>query len=101
MHRKVVSGCHRNKVKQFQRKKGSEQLCGDEEEGEIQENAHRCKCIKFPGEIRLLLGVAVVQLLSGEISGRCCKAYDYTQKTGCSEKDTKKYEEEEIHCVKT
>eukprot|EP00957_Ditylum_brightwellii_P035937 2723369-Ditylum_brightwellii.AAC.1 len=30
-HRKVVTGYHRNKVKQFQRKKDSEQLCEDEE----------------------------------------------------------------------
>eukprot|EP00957_Ditylum_brightwellii_P202083 15328506-Ditylum_brightwellii.AAC.1 len=30
-HRKVVTGCHRNKVKPFQRKKDSEQLCEDKE----------------------------------------------------------------------
>eukprot|EP00957_Ditylum_brightwellii_P077217 5867922-Ditylum_brightwellii.AAC.1 len=99
MHRKVVTGCHRNKVKQFQRKKDSEQLCEDEE-SEIQENAPRHEHVKMPVEVRLLLGVTVVQLQSGEIIGRCCKAYDYTGKTVCSKRDMKEYEREEIHCVK-
>eukprot|EP00957_Ditylum_brightwellii_P140221 10684193-Ditylum_brightwellii.AAC.1 len=72
MHRKVVTGCHRNKAKQFQRKKGSEELCEDKK-GEIQENALRHKRVKFPGDIRLLLEVGVVQLLSGEILGDATK----------------------------
>eukprot|EP00957_Ditylum_brightwellii_P143359 10921391-Ditylum_brightwellii.AAC.1 len=45
--RKVVTGCHRNKVKQFQRKKDNEQLSEDER-GEIGENAPRRKRVKFP-----------------------------------------------------
>eukprot|EP00957_Ditylum_brightwellii_P127992 9760860-Ditylum_brightwellii.AAC.1 len=57
---------------QFQRKRGSEQLCEDEE-GEMQENAPRRKHVKFLGRVRLLLGVAVVQLLSGEIIGDAAK----------------------------
>eukprot|EP00957_Ditylum_brightwellii_P017969 1353486-Ditylum_brightwellii.AAC.1 len=69
-----MTGCHRNKVNQFQRKKDSEQLCEDKE--------------------------AVVQLLSGEIIGIHCKAYNYTGKALCSERDVKKYEREEIHCMK-
>ena len=60
-------------------KKDSEQLCEDEE-GEIRENAPRRKRVKFPGEVRLLLGVAVVQLQSGEIVGRHCKTFNYTAK---------------------
>ena len=56
--------------------------------------------MKIPGEVRLLLGVAVVQLQSGEIVGRRCNAFNYTGKTVCSERDMKKYEREEIHCMK-
>eukprot|EP00957_Ditylum_brightwellii_P108305 8262285-Ditylum_brightwellii.AAC.1 len=60
MHKKVVAGCHKNTVKHFQWVKDSEQLCENEEESETCENAPTCKCVKFPGEVRLLLGVAVV-----------------------------------------
>eukprot|EP00957_Ditylum_brightwellii_P037606 2844093-Ditylum_brightwellii.AAC.1 len=57
------------------------------------------KHVKFPGEVRLLLGVAVVKLLDGRVVGRRMKAYDYTGKTVCLEKDMKKYEREEMHQV--
>eukprot|EP00957_Ditylum_brightwellii_P186800 14223801-Ditylum_brightwellii.AAC.1 len=56
--------------------------------------------MKFPDEVRLLLGVAVVQLQSGEVIGRRCKAFNYTGKMVCSERDMKKYERNGIHRMK-
>eukprot|EP00957_Ditylum_brightwellii_P080668 6135447-Ditylum_brightwellii.AAC.1 len=76
------AGCHKNTVKQFQWMKDSEKLFENEEEGEIHENSPRHEHVKSPGKVRLLLGLEVVQLLSGEIDGHCCK-----RNTVCSEKD--------------
>eukprot|EP00957_Ditylum_brightwellii_P078444 5965498-Ditylum_brightwellii.AAC.1 len=58
------------------------------------------KCIKFPGEVHLLLGVAVTKLLDGRVVGRRIKAYDYIGKPVCSEKEMNKYERKEMHQVK-
>eukprot|EP00957_Ditylum_brightwellii_P046904 3559994-Ditylum_brightwellii.AAC.1 len=89
-HMKVVLGCPQCRVKIFRRKKGRDELCGNREEGEV-------SSIKFPGEVRLLLGFAVVQLLDGTIVGQRCTPFDYTAKTVCSEKDMHNHERKEMH----
>eukprot|EP00957_Ditylum_brightwellii_P193480 14733386-Ditylum_brightwellii.AAC.1 len=100
MHRKVQHGCTKKKSFKFKYKLNSYELCGEEEEGKIDGKAPQMKHVKFSGEIRLLLGVTVVKLLDERVVGRRMKAYDYTGKTVCSEKDMKKYEREEMHQVK-
>mmetsp|Transcript_15110 Transcript_15110/g.22064 ORF Transcript_15110/g.22064 Transcript_15110/m.22064 type:complete len:362 (-) Transcript_15110:465-1550(-) len=99
-HRKVQHGCTKKKTFKFKRRLDNDELCEEEEEGEIDGQAPRMKHIKFPGEVRLLLGLAVVKLLDGTVVGRRMKALDYTGKTVCSEKDMKTYEREEMHRVK-
>ena len=98
-HKKVVLGCPRQKVKMFRRKRGSSELCNPGEEGDVSDKRPRLKHVKFPGKIRLLLGVAVVQLLDGTIVGQRCAPYDCTGKNICSEKDMHKHEQEEVHRV--
>jgi hypothetical protein len=99
-HKKVVLGCPKKRTRKFRRKKGSKKLAKKGENGETCKIKPRLKHVKFPGEVRLLLGVACVQLPCGKIVGLRCRPYDYTGKTVCSEKDMKKYEREEMYRVK-
>eukprot|EP00957_Ditylum_brightwellii_P177121 13492813-Ditylum_brightwellii.AAC.1 len=80
MHRKVQHGCIKKKTFKFKCKLYSNELWGEEKEGEIDGKAQQMKHVKFPGEVHLLLGVAVVELLDGRVVGKRMKAYDYTGK---------------------
>jgi hypothetical protein len=57
--------------------------------------------MKYPGQARLCLGVAAVQLQGGTIEGRQCTPLDYTNKQDVMIAEYKKSINEEIYHIKS